>query len=348
MAQWASECMDDLFDYLGLEPDLESLEDVKKVKPKKAAVKTSATSSKDTKKETKKAEKKDTVNFPVKVVTGYSETVTYQKTDFEKEEVTPKEVFDKFTSEQPAFPKSLCGYYAKRKDTVVVYVRKSYASEKAAIKADKDTKYVLGGTNLDLSAFMSDAECELNGATLIEAFKKEYPKYGAVKLCHSASDNTVIPCFTENKLYGNVDLPVEVVFWGHESFTVNANNVSESVETDSSEEEEDDAEADASEAVKESTVANAETGSISANALLGIVETHFPEVKGMIDVCYNKDTKTAIVVMKESSTFTPEKKEKVFPNPNPNDFKPMYIAKRIRYNKKKNFSSLKYPWNYRK
>ena len=40
--------------------------------------------------------------------------------------------------------------------------------------------------------------------------------------------------------------------------------------------------------------------------------------------------------------------EKVFPNPNPYDFKPMYIVKRIRHDKKKNFSSWKYPWNYRK
>ena len=36
--------------------------------------------------------------------------------------------------------------------------------------------------------------------------------------------------------------------------------------------------------------------------------------------------------------------EKVDPNPNPADPKPMYIAKRIRHDKKANFSKNKYPW----
>ena len=40
--------------------------------------------------------------------------------------------------------------------------------------------------------------------------------------------------------------------------------------------------------------------------------------------------------------------EKVFPNPNKRDKEPMYIAKRIRHDKKDNFSSWKYPWIYGK
>lgn len=40
--------------------------------------------------------------------------------------------------------------------------------------------------------------------------------------------------------------------------------------------------------------------------------------------------------------------EKVEPNPNPTDKKPMYIGKRIRHDKKKNFSKWKYPWRYPK
>ena len=39
--------------------------------------------------------------------------------------------------------------------------------------------------------------------------------------------------------------------------------------------------------------------------------------------------------------------EKVFPNPNPKDKRPMYIGKRVRHDEKKFFSSWKYPWNYR-
>ena len=301
----------DLFEMLGMEP--ESGKETKETK--KAAVKTSATGSKDAKKNIKKEEKKDLVNFPVKVVTGYSDTVTYQKTDFGKQEVTAKEVFEKFTSEQTSFPKSLCGYYAKRKDTVVVYVKKSFASNKATIKADKDTKYVLAGTNLDLSAFMTDAECEIDGAALIEAFKKEYPQYGAIKLCHSITENTVIPCFAESRLYGNVSIPCDVVFWGHESFTVTAEDVAKTADAaDDSDEDEDETEAEAKEAVKESAKENAKEHSVSANTLLGIVESHFSELKGMIELCYNKEAKTAIVVMKESGTSAaPEKKERFFP-----------------------------------
>ena len=39
--------------------------------------------------------------------------------------------------------------------------------------------------------------------------------------------------------------------------------------------------------------------------------------------------------------------EKVYPNPNPQDKKPMYIGKRVRHDKKINFGK-KYPWVYKK
>ena len=39
--------------------------------------------------------------------------------------------------------------------------------------------------------------------------------------------------------------------------------------------------------------------------------------------------------------------EKVYPNPNPKDKKPMYIGKRVRHDKKENFSKWKYPWKYK-
>ena len=38
--------------------------------------------------------------------------------------------------------------------------------------------------------------------------------------------------------------------------------------------------------------------------------------------------------------------EKVEPNPDPKDSKPMYIAKRIRHDKKKHFAKDKLPWKY--
>ena len=38
--------------------------------------------------------------------------------------------------------------------------------------------------------------------------------------------------------------------------------------------------------------------------------------------------------------------EKVFPNPDPFDDKPMYIARRVRHDKKKNFESFYLPWIY--
>ena len=40
--------------------------------------------------------------------------------------------------------------------------------------------------------------------------------------------------------------------------------------------------------------------------------------------------------------------EKVYPNPNLSDNRPMYISKRVRHDIKKNFSSWKYPWKYKK
>lgn len=39
--------------------------------------------------------------------------------------------------------------------------------------------------------------------------------------------------------------------------------------------------------------------------------------------------------------------EKVYPNPNKRDKEPMYIAKRVRHDKKKHFGK-KYPWKYGK
>lgn len=38
--------------------------------------------------------------------------------------------------------------------------------------------------------------------------------------------------------------------------------------------------------------------------------------------------------------------EKVYPNPDPKDKKPMYIGKRIRHDKKKNFEDKPLPWKY--
>lgn len=40
--------------------------------------------------------------------------------------------------------------------------------------------------------------------------------------------------------------------------------------------------------------------------------------------------------------------EKVFPNPDKRDKRPMYIAKRVRHDVKDNFSKWKYPWRYHK
>ena len=40
--------------------------------------------------------------------------------------------------------------------------------------------------------------------------------------------------------------------------------------------------------------------------------------------------------------------EKVYPNPDPKDSKPMYIGKRVRHDRKDNFSTWQYPCKYPK
>lgn len=40
--------------------------------------------------------------------------------------------------------------------------------------------------------------------------------------------------------------------------------------------------------------------------------------------------------------------EKISPNPNPKDKNPMYIAKRVRHDKKQNFNETPLPWKYPK
>ncbi len=40
--------------------------------------------------------------------------------------------------------------------------------------------------------------------------------------------------------------------------------------------------------------------------------------------------------------------EKISPNPNPKDLRPMYLVKRIRHDKKSNFSKKKLPWKFPK
>lgn len=40
------------------------------------------------------------------------------------------------------------------------------------------------------------------------------------------------------------------------------------------------------------------------------------------------------------------KNEKVFPNPDPKDKRPMYIGKRTRHDKKKHFDKNLLPWKY--
>lgn len=40
--------------------------------------------------------------------------------------------------------------------------------------------------------------------------------------------------------------------------------------------------------------------------------------------------------------------EEINPNPNPLDIEPMYVAKRVRHDKKSNFSSWRYKWKIKK
>lgn len=40
--------------------------------------------------------------------------------------------------------------------------------------------------------------------------------------------------------------------------------------------------------------------------------------------------------------------EKIYPNPNPKDDKPMYIGKRVRHDDKDNFEDFPLPWKYPK
>lgn len=289
--------MTDLFDFLGLKPEDPKGKDTK---AKKAAVKTEP-SKKD-------VAEKDAVLFPVKVLTGYMDIVTYQEKDFDKNEVTAKEVFKKFTSENPSFPKSLCEYRLKNKSTLVVFVAGKYASSKVNVNVDASTNYILAGTKLDLSSFMTDEKRVIEAQSLIEAFQKEYPKFGTVRLCYSATENTVIPFFAEQKLYNNVKLPVDVVFWNHESFVV----TNEDIEKNTKGEEADEVDKDA-EGETEETGENSAEKTISAKQLLKVVETRFPEYKGVLELRYCKDAHSIIVTMDDKAPVVNTKKENLYP-----------------------------------
>lgn len=49
-----------------------------------------------------------------------------------------------------------------------------------------------------------------------------------------------------------------------------------------------------------------------------------------------------------SETDGNRKNEKIYPNPNPKDDKPMYIGKRVRHDEKENFEECPLPWKYPK
>ena len=75
---------------------------------------------------------------------------------------------------------------------------------------------------------------------------------------------------------------------------------------------------------------------------------------------YKKSNHPALIVSEKSKTEYNFRKvthserdgrhlnEKVYPNPDKKDNKPMYIAKRVRYDNKNNFSNWVYPWKYPK
>lgn len=297
-----------LFEILGFELEETQTKEKKEKKEKKAAVKNEPT------KEKKSVQQEEYVTFPIKVVTGYGDTVTYQVSDFETDKVTAKEVFQKFTSQHAAFPSSLCGYYTKKKDVIVVFVKQCYASPKIEIKANAQTKYVLGSTSLDLSAFMTNAECTIEAKTLIEAFSTEYPKYGAIRICYSITENTVIPYFAENGLYGSLSLPVDVVFWNHDGFTITAEDIANSAAVENTEMSEEAEDEDSEEDIPVNTNSTADVKA-SEEQLLKIVEAHYPEVKGMVRLRYNKKENSIVVVMKEDSkeANAAVKKEVVYP-----------------------------------
>lgn len=291
----------DMFDFLGLEPETPK---AKETKAKKASVKT----------EPKKAstEVKDAVAFPVKVLTGYMDAVTYQASDFTKSVVTAKEVFEKFTSDNPSFPKSLCGYRLKTKNTLVVFFLGKYASSKVNVNVDSSTAYILAGTKLDLSTFMTDEKCVIEAQSLIEAFKKEYPKFGEVRLCYSATENTVIPYFAEQKLYSNVKLPVEVVFWNHEPFTVAKEDLDKDTKTKDVCEEDADIEDETEDETEDAMESSAET-TIGAKQLLKVVEARFPECKGILELRYCKATHSIVVTVNDKDSAVDTKKETLYP-----------------------------------
>ncbi len=274
-----------IFDVLGIDVEV----------PKKQEKKKEA--KKDTK-SIKKEEKKDLITFPVQIITGYANTVQYQADDFEHKEVTATEVFKKFTSENASFPTELCGFFMKNKNTMVVFMKRTMSSDKTIMKVNTQTKYCLGDTTLDLSSFMTDTECELNATILIEGFQKEYPKYGQVKMAYSAINNSIIPCFVADEIENEVVLPVDVVFWNHEEFTITDNEVDIMEQKESNE-----------------TVTKMDTKQhIKSTHILKLIENRFPEMKGCLKLYYNKETHSIIVGMKEEEKLSVEaKKEIMFP-----------------------------------
>lgn len=268
----------DLFDMLGFEPEVPTTKEkkVKKASAPKTASKSTSTAVK--------------VKLPCHVITGLMNEIIYTAQDFTTEAgcatVLLDSVIAKFAEQYPEFSKEFTSYRVVG-DCVYVSHISSNASVKSNIEVTQNTKYMLGGTALDLSAFMTDTACTINAQTLIEAFEKEYPSFGSVSILNDVATDIITPVFTSPKLTGSEKLPLNVVCWNRSPFVIESNEVSEGEDTE-------DGGAD-----------DAPTGD-----LLDFIKSNVAEFwpgfpKDSIDLLYNEKENTVIVVMKEEKAKAP-------------------------------------------
>lgn len=207
--------MMDAFSLLGLEIP----EDMVPVEPKKEEKKETKV-NKPALKEKKK--RLDSVELPVKIITGYGKAFTLSDTAFDKkpEDVVMADVKKVVAAMMPGLSENIATSIRKDERTVYVTVNQAFVQAKGTVKLNKETKCYLFDKELPLVDVMTEDECEVDVEVITNHFAEQYPGY-IFSVVYSAVGNIIalIPGKEEETTF---HLPVTLKVFGKEDIVLTA------------------------------------------------------------------------------------------------------------------------------
>lgn len=201
-----------------------------------------------------KAKKKrlDSVELPVKIITGYGKAFTLSDTAFTKkpEDIVMADVKKAVAAMMPGLSENIATTIRKDERTVYVAVNQNFVQAKGTVKLNKETKCYLFDKELPLVDIMTEDECDVDVDVITSHFEEQYPGY-IFSVVHSAAGNVLalIPGKEEETTF---HLPVTIKVFGKEDMVLTASDfASKKAKDTEAEKETEEGEAEETEAEEE-------------------------------------------------------------------------------------------------